>query len=75
MMSIINFISVSWKYGRETALGEVDEIKTSGNLEITSKDARVHRNADPSNPAVHVAREGNDVVKRASEFTKESSKN
>jgi hypothetical protein len=33
----------------------------------------VHRNADASNPAVHVAREGNDVVKRASELTKESS--
>lgn len=48
-------------------------MKTHGSLEIESKGKRVRRNADLDNPAVHVAREGNDVVKRASELTKESS--
>ncbi len=43
-------------------------MKTSGKLEIESKGKRVHKNADKSNPAVHVERDGNDVVKRASEL-------
>ncbi|KAF8531058.1 hypothetical protein BDD12DRAFT_45054 [Trichophaea hybrida] len=64
---------VSWKWGGGAPSGVVKEIKTEGKLEIESKGKLVHKNADPSNPAVHVAREGNDVVKRASELTKENS--
>lgn len=65
---------VSWKWGSSGhPSGTVAEIKTHGSLEIESKGKRVRRNADLDNPAVHVAREGNDVVKRASELTKESS--
>lgn len=48
-------------------------METHGSLEIESKGKRVRRNADLDNPAVHVAREGNDVVKRASELTKKPS--
>lgn len=65
---------VSWKWGSSGhPSGTVAEIKTHGALEIESKGKRVRRNADLDNPAVHVVREGNDVVKRASELTKESS--
>lgn len=64
---------VSWNWGSGHPSGTVAGIKTHGTLEIESKGKLVHKNADPENPAVHVGREGNDVVKRASELTKESS--
>ena len=62
--------TVSWKFGAGQGTGTVGEIKTQGQLEIQSNGKSVKRNADPSNPAVHVEREGNDVVKRMSELTK-----
>ena len=37
-----------------------------------SSTSSVRKNADPKNPAVHATRDGNDVVKRASELTKGS---
>ncbi|KAG6872451.1 hypothetical protein C0995_009708 [Termitomyces sp. Mi166 len=61
---------VSWKWGTSEPSGTVAEVKTEGKLEIETKGKLVHKNADPSNPAVHVERTGNDVVKRASELTK-----
>ncbi|RPB08006.1 hypothetical protein P167DRAFT_467145, partial [Morchella conica CCBAS932] len=64
---------VTWNWGSGHPSGTVAEIKNHGSLEIISKGKRVHKNADPDNPVVHVEREGNDVVKRASELTKESS--
>lgn len=45
------------------------EVKTFGKLEIESKGKRVYKNADESNPAVHIERDGNDV-KRASELSR-----
>ncbi|KAF9456959.1 hypothetical protein BDZ94DRAFT_1135587, partial [Collybia nuda] len=62
--------TVSWKWGQSSPQGTIAEIQTTGQLEIESKGKLVHKNADPDNPAVHVAREGNDVVKRASELTR-----
>ncbi|KAF8338686.1 hypothetical protein F5887DRAFT_1077621 [Amanita rubescens] len=59
---------VSWNWGGGHPKGKVAEVKTSGKLEIESKGKRVHKNADKSNPAVHIERDGNDVVKRASEL-------
>ncbi|KAM6492298.1 hypothetical protein JOM56_012022, partial [Amanita muscaria] len=59
---------VSWNWGGEHPTGVVKEMKTTGKLEIESKGKLVHKNADEDNPAVHVEREGNDVVKRASEL-------
>ncbi|KAL0633849.1 hypothetical protein Q9L58_007220 [Maublancomyces gigas] len=65
---------VSWKWGSSGhPSGIIAGMATHGSLEIESKGKRVRRNADLDNPAVHVAREGNDVVKRASELTKKSS--
>ena len=62
--------TVSWSFGTGQGTGTVGEIRTQGQLEIESNGKSVKRNADPSNPAVHVEREGNDVVKRMSELTK-----
>jgi len=65
--------AVSWNWGGGKPGGTVAEVQTEGKLELELKSKTVHKNADPSNPAVHVAREGNDVVKRASELIKETS--
>lgn len=64
--------TVSWKWGSGKPSGVVEEVKSSGQLEIETAGRKVRKNADEDNPAVHVAREGNDVVKRASELAKES---
>ncbi|KAG5647368.1 hypothetical protein DXG03_000436 [Asterophora parasitica] len=61
---------VMWNFGNGHPTGTVAEVKTSGQLEIETKGKLVHKNADPENPAVHVERSGNDVVKRASELTR-----
>ncbi|KAF8696498.1 hypothetical protein AX14_001559 [Amanita brunnescens Koide BX004] len=61
---------VSWNWGGGHPKGKVAEVKTSGKLEIESKGKSVHKNADESNPAVRIERNGNDVVKRASELNR-----
>lgn len=63
-------ITVSWEYGAGTAEGTVAETKTSGELAIETNGKEVKVNASEDNPAVHVARDGNDVVKRESALTK-----
>jgi hypothetical protein len=61
---------VSWKWGNGTPSGTVAEKKTEGQVAITSKRGNViKKNASPGNPAVHIERSGNDVVKRVSEVT------
>ncbi|MCJ1250235.1 hypothetical protein MMC30_007461 [Trapelia coarctata] len=63
---------VSWSYGGAKPTGEVVEKKTDGELSIQSKKGNtIKRKGDPENPAVHMAREGNDVVKKQSELTVE----
>jgi hypothetical protein len=66
-------LSVSWNWGAGHPAGTVADIATHDQLSIESKGKKIHKNASPSNPAVHVSRSGNDVLKRASELTKESS--
>ncbi|KAH6908760.1 hypothetical protein BKA70DRAFT_1278678 [Coprinopsis sp. MPI-PUGE-AT-0042] len=63
---------VSWKWGSGRPSGTVAEVKADegGQLEIETAGKKVHKNTSPENPAVHVERKGNDVVKRASELTK-----
>jgi len=61
---------VQWSWGAGHPSGTVEEIQTHGKLEIESKGKKVHKNASEENPAVHVGREGNDVVKRMSELEK-----
>lgn len=63
---------VSWKYGGGNPDGTVAEVKASGELAIETKGRQVKVNASEDNPAVHVARDGNDVVKRESALTKKA---
>jgi len=62
--------NVSWNWGNGHPEGTVAEVKTSGELAIETKGKHIKVNASNENPAVHVARDGNDVVKRASALTK-----
>lgn len=62
--------NVSWNWGNGHPEGTVAEVKTSGELAIDTAGKHIKVNASEENPAVHVAREGNDVVKRASALTK-----
>ncbi|KAL8668285.1 MAG: hypothetical protein Q9168_007088, partial [Polycauliona sp. 1 TL-2023] len=60
---------VSWQYGSSHPGGEVAEKKDEGEIAIQSKRGNtIKRSAEPDNPAVHVARPGNDVVKQQSEL-------
>ncbi|KAF1826805.1 uncharacterized protein K489DRAFT_290626, partial [Dissoconium aciculare CBS 342.82] len=60
---------VSWNWGSGKPGGTVAEVKEHGEIAIQSnKGNTIKKNADPENPAVHVERSGNDVVKRASEL-------
>ncbi|KAF2672716.1 hypothetical protein BT63DRAFT_475327 [Microthyrium microscopicum] len=60
---------VSWKWSGARPSGEVVEVATEGEISIQSnKGNTIKRKADPEDPAVHVGRKGNDVVKRAHEL-------
>jgi hypothetical protein len=63
---------VSWQWGSGAPGGTVAEVAKEGEIAIESKKGNtIKKNADPENPAVHVERSGNDVVKRASELNVE----
>lgn len=69
-------IAVSWNWGSGAPGGTVAETKKEGEIAITSKRGnKIKKNAEPSNPAVHVERSGNDVVKKASELNIEEKAN
>lgn len=60
---------VSWNWGGGAPGGKVAEKKTEGEIAIKSKRGNtIKKNAEPNNPAVHIERSGNDVVKKASEL-------
>ena len=60
---------VSWNWGSGQPSGEVAEVKEKGEIAIESNRGNtIKKNAEPDNPAVHIERSGNDVVKRASEL-------
>jgi hypothetical protein len=64
-------LTVVWNWGGAKPGGTVEEVKEQGEIAITSNRGNViKKNASPDNPGVHVARSGNDVVKRASELQK-----
>jgi hypothetical protein len=65
-------MAVSWNWGGGAPGGTVAEIKDNGEIAIQSKRRNtIKKNASPDNPAVHIERSGNDVVKRASELNVE----
>jgi len=60
----------SWKWSGSRPSGEVAEVKEHGDLSIQSnKGNTITKTATEGDPAVHLARSGNDVVKKASELT------
>jgi len=63
---------VSWPWNGAAPSGKVAETKEHGEISIQSKRGNtIKKNAEPDNPAVHVERSGNDVVKKASELNVE----
>jgi Hypervirulence associated proteins TUDOR domain len=69
---ILTPLPVSWNWGSGKPGGTVAEKKTSGEIAIKSKRGNtIKKNASADNPAVHVERSGNDVVKRESELNVE----
>ncbi|KAL9612042.1 MAG: hypothetical protein Q9167_003334 [Letrouitia subvulpina] len=66
---------VSWAYGGSHPSGEVAEKKDEGEVAIQSKRGNtITKAAEPDNPAVHVTRPGNDVVKNQDELQVEEKK-
>lgn len=64
--------TVSWNWGGGAPGGKVAETKEHGEIAIQSKRGNtIKKHAEPGNPAVHIERSGNDVVKRASELNVE----
>ena len=60
---------VSWTFGGAHPTGEVAEKKTEGEASVTSKKGNViKKKGTADDPAVAITREGNDVVKKASEL-------
>jgi len=60
---------VSWRWGGGEAKGKVAEIVEEGKAQVTSnKGNTVTRNAREGDPAVVIARKGNDCVKLAHEL-------
>jgi len=60
---------VSWQWSGGRPSGEVAEVVKEGEATVTSnRGNEIKKNADPEDPAVHISRPGNDVVKRAHEL-------
>ena len=65
----LTFSPVSWQYGSSHPSGEVAEKKAEGEIAIQSKRGNtIKKKAEPGDPAVHITRPGNDVVKNQSEL-------
>ena len=63
---------MSWNWGSGAPGGKVAEKKTEGEIAIKSKRGNtIKKNASKDDPAIHIERSGNDVVKRASELNVE----
>lgn len=64
--------TVSWNWGGGAPGGKVAETKEHGDIAIQSRKGNtIQKKAEPGNPAVHVERSGNDVVKKARELNVE----
>ena len=65
--------TASWSWNGSHPSGEVAEKKTDGDLAIkSSRGNTIKAPGSPSDPAVHLARPGNDVVKKQSDLDLES---
>jgi hypothetical protein len=72
----LRYVLVSQQWSGSRPSSEVAEVKEHGELSIQSnKGNTIKKNADPEDPVVHIAREGNDAVKRAHEVEVEEHAN
>jgi DUF2945 family protein len=71
------FVLVSWKWSGSRPSGEVAEVKEQGDVSIESNRGNTIKRTGkgPEDPAVHIAHEGNDVVKLAHELAVEEKAN
>lgn len=69
----IYFLSTaSWNWNGSAPSGEVAEKKAEGEVSVQSKRGNtIKKSAQPNDPAIHLARPGNDVVKNQSELNVE----
>ncbi|KAF2431268.1 hypothetical protein EJ08DRAFT_649069 [Tothia fuscella] len=66
---------VSWQWGANQPSGEVAEVVKDGEVSVEShRGNTISKAAEKDDPAVHIARSGNDVVKLASELEVEEPK-
>ena len=68
MGNSLTHLPVQWNWGATGKPQGVASEVVADKLTITSKGKQVSKNGDEENPAVHISREGNDVVKRAAEL-------
>jgi len=67
---------VSWKWSGSRPSGEAVEVKEQGDVSVTSNRGNtITRHGKEGDPAVHIARSGNDVVKNAHELSIEKKGN
>ncbi|KAF2165601.1 hypothetical protein M409DRAFT_23894 [Zasmidium cellare ATCC 36951] len=65
---------VSWAWGSGKPEGQVAEAKEQGDVTMTTKNNNeVKKTGEPENPALHIERDGHNVVKKASEVEVEES--
>jgi len=62
---------VSWKWGAGHPSGVASEVKAGDLTVVSHRGNEITKKGTEENPAVHIERSGNDVVKRASELTVE----
>ena len=68
-------LPASWNWNGSAPSGEVAEKKTEGEVAVQSKRGNtIKKDAKPNDPAIHLARSGNDVVKNQSELQVEEKK-
>ena len=66
---LILLLPASWSWNGSHPSGEVAEKKAEGEVSIQSKRGNtIKKSAQPDDPAIHLSRPGNDVVKNASEL-------
>merc|ERR1711939_1048954 len=63
---------VSWSWGSGQPSGTAAEVKAGDVTVVSHRGNEITKHGEEGNPAVHVERSGNDVVKKASELKVES---
>ena len=72
LTDILPLSTASWNWNGSAPSGEVVEKKAEGEVSVQSKRGNtIKKAAQPNDPAIHLARPGNDVVKNQSELNVE----